>query len=207
MNPPYRTGLLSVARDRFDAVSASAIVAVIMSIAVLYFLAAKFGFQLAFATKQVSSVWPPTGLAAVAYLLFGWRVWPGVFLGAFWINAVSDEPLLTAAGIAVGNSAAGLVGIGLLHRLIDFNPRLDNVPSVLGWAVFVAAAGCIVSASNGVVQLVLGGIIPWSAAPSVWWVWWMGDTMGVLLFGPLLLALIWPPGERRSARQWAEIAG
>ncbi len=198
VSPSYRAGPRSVARDRRDALSPLAIVVVITSIAVLYFLAAEFGFQLAFATKQVSAVWPSTGLAAAAYLLFGWRAWPGV-------NAVSDEPLLTAAGIAVGNSAAGLVGIGLLHRLVDFNPRLDDVPSVLGWAVFVAAAGCIVSASNGVVQLALGGIIPWTAIPSVWWVWWMGDTMGVLLFGPLLLALIWPPGDRLSPRQWAEI--
>ena len=42
-------------------------VLLIVLIAIVYFLAAKFGFLLAFETKQVTAVWPPTGIAFVAY--------------------------------------------------------------------------------------------------------------------------------------------
>ena len=47
-------------------------------VAVAYFAAARFGLSLAFTTKQVTTVWPPTGIALVAFLVWGIRVWPGV---------------------------------------------------------------------------------------------------------------------------------
>jgi hypothetical protein len=40
-------------------------------VAVMYFAAAKFGLSMAFATKQVTAVWPPTGIALAVLLLFG----------------------------------------------------------------------------------------------------------------------------------------
>lgn len=172
------------------------------TIAGLYFLAARFGFLMAFATAQVSAVWPPTGLAAVAYVLYGWRVWPGVFAGAFAINAVSNEPLPTAVGIALGNTAAGLVGLALMARWTRLDAGLQTLPSVLSWAL-AAAAGCVVSASNGVLQLGLAGIVPWPALPGVWVIWWVGDTMGVLLLGSLLLTCLHPGSPRpRPPQGW-----
>ncbi len=177
-----------------------------LAVAIAYFLCAKFGFRLAFATKQVTAVWPPTGLAVTAYLIFGARIWPGVYLGAFASNAVSDEPLLTAAGIAIGNTAAGFLGLRLLQTAVqDFKPQLNQVNSVLAWVLCAAAAGCAVSASNGVFQLALGGLVPWNAAPSVWSVWWVGDAMGVLLFGSFLMAWIWCPSPRYLSRHWVEL--
>jgi integral membrane sensor domain MASE1 len=34
--------------------------------------------------KQVTPLWPPTGIAIVCLLVYGVRVWPGIALGAFW---------------------------------------------------------------------------------------------------------------------------
>jgi diguanylate cyclase (GGDEF)-like protein/PAS domain S-box-containing protein len=182
-------------------------------VAALYFIAAKAGLSLAFATKQVTAVWPPTGIAFAAYVLFGVRrVWPGVLLGAFLANATADEPLVTAAGIAVGNSLAGVVGLGLVRRVVpDFQRSLGRVRDILALVVLGGATGCVVSASGGVASLALAGIVPWSAYLSVWWVWWIGDTLGVLLFAPFLLAW-WderrpPPGRRRLAEWSALFAG
>jgi integral membrane sensor domain MASE1 len=39
-------------------------------VAIAYVVAAKLGFSLAFATKQVTAVWPPTGIALAALLLW-----------------------------------------------------------------------------------------------------------------------------------------
>src|SRR5205809_578580 len=101
-------------------------IATIVGLAVSYFGAAKFGLTLAFATKQVTAVWPPTGIALVGLLLFGYRVWPGVYLGAFFANALSDEPLAVAAGIAAGNALAGLGGAFLLRRVVGFDAALKR---------------------------------------------------------------------------------
>ena len=43
-------------------------------IAAVYFGAAKFGLSLAFVDKQVTAIWPPTGIALVTLLLLGTRV-------------------------------------------------------------------------------------------------------------------------------------
>lgn len=76
----------------------------VLLVAAVYIVFAEIGFSLAFATKQVTAVWPPTGIAVAALLLRGYRIWPGVWLGAFVSNAISHEPIFTAAGISIGNT-------------------------------------------------------------------------------------------------------
>src|SRR3989441_13041427 len=90
---------------------------VVLAIAAIYLGAAKLGLSLAFVAEQVTIVWPPTGIALAAVLLFGYRVWPGIALGAFLANATAHEPPAVAAGIALGNTLEALAGAWLLHRL------------------------------------------------------------------------------------------
>src|SRR5688572_16674200 len=61
-------------------------VAQICALAAVYYGAAKLGLNLAFATSSVTAIWPPTGIALAALVLLGFRVWPGVALGAFLAN-------------------------------------------------------------------------------------------------------------------------
>lgn len=159
----------------------------ILLLALLYFAAAKCGLLLAFTTKQVSAIWPPTGVALAALLLFDYRVWPGIFLGAFAANATHSESALTAGGIAVGNTLGPLAGACLLRRYAHFDNTVSRLRDVLCLFTLGAALAMTVTASNGVLQLALAGIVPWSKYFSVWWVWWVGDAMGVLLIAPSLL--------------------
>jgi integral membrane sensor domain MASE1/anti-sigma regulatory factor (Ser/Thr protein kinase) len=159
-------------------------------VAVAYIVAAKLGFALAFTTKQVTAVWPPTGIALAAILLWGYRVWPGIWVGAFVSNAFSSEPIWTAAAIATGNTLAPAFGNFLLRRFGGFENALERVRDVLLLALLGSAIAMTVSATNGVVELALARIVPWSTLPSVWWVWWTGDAMGVLFVTPLLLTWI-----------------
>ncbi len=156
-------------------------------VAVAYIAAATIGFTLAFETKQVTAIWPPTGIALAAFLLRGTRIWPGVFVGAFVSNVLSDAPIYTAAGIAVGNTLGPLFGAYLLRRFVRIDVSLSRLRDVLGLATFGAAVAMTITATNGVMNLAVGGIIPWAAVPSVWWVWWAGDAMGALLIAPAIL--------------------
>jgi integral membrane sensor domain MASE1 len=181
-------------------------VVAVVGVTLAYFLAARFGLSLAFATQQVTAVWPPTGIAFAVYVLFGYRVWPGIFLGAFWVNAISNESLITAAGIAAGNTLTGIVGLSLLRRFVDLDKLFHSVRDVLGLVCFGASIGCTVSATNGVANLALVGIVPWSSYGSVWWIWWAGDAMGVLLVSPFLLTWIAQPHFRWRGRRLLEFA-
>src|SRR5436190_5229532 len=100
--------------------------ATLATLPIVYFAAAKFGLSLAFATKQVTAGWPPTGIALVDLLLFGYRLWPAVCIGAFLANAASDEPFAVAAGIAAGNTLAAVVGVFLLRRILGFDNALER---------------------------------------------------------------------------------
>jgi integral membrane sensor domain MASE1 len=164
-------------------------------VAVAYVAAAKFGFTFAFATKQVTAIWPPTGIAVAAILLCGYRVWPGIWLGAFISNVFSAEPGLTAAAIATGNTLAPVLGAFLLRRF-GFRNALGRVRDVIALAVLASAVAMTVSATNGVIDLALARIVPWKAFASVWWVWWIGDAMGVFLITPLFLTWTASIGQR-----------
>src|SRR5262245_6364623 len=90
-------------------------------LALVYLAAAKLGLSMAFVAEQVTAVWPPTGIALAALVLGGYRLWPGITLGAFLANAIAGAPLGAAAGIALGNTLEALVGAWLLRR-VRFDP-------------------------------------------------------------------------------------
>jgi PAS domain S-box-containing protein len=178
--------------------------ALILGLAAVYFGAAKVGLSLAIMAEQVSAVWPPTGIALVAVLVFGYHVWPGIVLGAFLANATANEPLVTAIGIAVGNTLESLAGAWLLRRCVDFDNSLERLKDVLGLIVLAAGASTTVSATVGVLSLCLGGVQPWSDFGSLWSVWWLGDAMGNLVVAPVLLTAT--KGRGPPLRRAAEAA-
>jgi signal transduction histidine kinase/ActR/RegA family two-component response regulator len=172
------------------------------SIVLVYFAAAKLGFTMAFVAEQVTVVWAPTGIALTALLLFGPRVWPAITLGAFLANLTTNESVLTAAGIALGNTGEAVAGAWLLGRL-KFATDLGRVRDVIA-LVATAMLSTIVSATIGVTSLVLGGYQPWSRYGSLWSVWWLGDAMGDLIVAPVLMT--WSGLRRPFRRAWEAAA-
>jgi integral membrane sensor domain MASE1/serine phosphatase RsbU (regulator of sigma subunit) len=185
-----------------------------LKIAVLagaYYGAAKLGLGLAFAAPSVTAIWAPTGIALAAIVLWGYRVWPGVALGALLANAWTGVPFYTVLGITVGNTLEGLAGAYLLRELADFRPSLERVRDVLALAVLAAAASTMVSATIGVTSLLVGNEISSNDLGSVWRTWWLGDMGGNLVVAPALLvaATHWPfkqaPGRGPEAAALAAV--
>jgi integral membrane sensor domain MASE1 len=162
----------------------------VLVLAAIYLGAAKLGFTLDSAdsaAEQVTVVWPPTGISLACLLVFGFRLWPGVALGAFLANATSHEPMLVACGIAVGNTLEAVLGAWLLRRVVGFRNPLERLKDVLGLVVLAAGVSTTVSATIGAACLCLGGLQPDSAFGTLWWTWWLGDAMGDLVMAPVLL--------------------
>ncbi|ONH34730.1 MULTISPECIES: MASE1 domain-containing protein [Protofrankia] len=153
-----------------------------------YYAAARAGLLLELAHRQVTPLWPPTGIAVVCLLLLGLRMWPGVALGAFLVNLSLGSSVLVALGISVGNTLAPVTACLLLRRS-GFRPELDRLRDALALVFLGALAGMLVSATGGTGVLTLAGAVPTDAFWSTWSVWWTGDAMGVLVVVPFLLVL------------------
>ena len=141
----------------------------VLVLAGVYFASAKLGLELAFATPSVTAIWPPTGIALSALVLWGRGLWPGVLLGAFLANVTTDVPVYTAGGIAVGNTLEALVGAWLLNR-VDFRPSLLRLRDIFALVVLGAVLSTAVSATIGVASLSVGDSLT-EGALSTWRVW------------------------------------
>ncbi len=173
-----------------------------------YFATAKLGLQLAFAHASITAVWPPTGIALAALVVWGPRMWPGVALGAALANATTgNPPIESVLGITVGNTLEALVGAYLLVNVAQFRPSLDRVRDVLALALLAGGLSTMVSATIGVASLWLGGQIGGIGdVPSAWRVWWLGDLGGDLLVAPVLLVLASGARPSRDRGRMAEAA-
>ena len=91
-----------------------------------YYLAARLGLRVALIERNVTPLWPPTGIAVVAFLLLGRGVWPGVSLAAFLVNLPITPNPLAAAATAAGNTLAPFAAAELL-RAADFRKEIDRL--------------------------------------------------------------------------------
>src|SRR5687768_13546098 len=96
-----------------------------------YVLAAEIGLRLALENRNVTAVWPPTGIAVAALVLGGLRLWPGIAIGAFVGNILNGAPETTSAAITVGNTLAPVLGAFVLTKALKIRPALDRVRDVL----------------------------------------------------------------------------
>ena len=169
-------------------------------VAVAYYVSARLGLELALVHGQVTPVWPPTGIALVAILVFGVRVWPAVAVAAFAVNLPIGPNPLGAACIAAGNTLAPLTAAALMKRA-GFRLELDRLRDAAVIILLGALTGMAVSATVGSLVLVISGSVPGSNFAQTWAVWWTGDAMGVLLVAPFLLSF-WPQAGR-PALAWS----
>ena len=154
---------------------------------VLYIVSGKLGLLLASVNPSATAIWPPTGIAFASVLLFGYRAFPAIFLGAFFVNITTAGTIPTSLGIAVGNTLEAIIGVYLVKRYAGGITCFD---SFLGLVKFILLAGVVstsVSASIGVASLIAGDLANISDFGPIWLTWWLGDMGGNVLIAPLIL--------------------
>ncbi len=174
----------------------------ILALAVIYHLAVRVGLRLAYVQVNTSPVWPPTGIALAALLLFGYRLWPGITLGVLVGSVLTGAPPGVALGMAIGNTLEALTGALLLRRFVGFRREMDRVRDVIGLAL-VSAVSAAVSATSGTLTLALTGRIT-AGYDTIWVTWWIGDLLGAMVVTPILLVWASPPSFQGNARAYLE---
>ena len=174
--------------------------AIVVSVAAAYFLAAQIGFRAAFVADQISIVWAPTGIAQAALLLWGFALVPAIWLAAFAANATTGMPLWAAGGIATGNMLEAVAAAWFLSRVPGFDPAFKRVHDAAAFILYAVAMSPLIGASIGVAVLCAAAVEPWARYGELWQEWWLGDALGALVVGPAILATCraWRGTKRRA---------
>jgi len=172
----------------------------ICAVAAGYFLAAKASLAFAIPPGYATAVWPPAGIALAASLVYGTRIWPGVWLGAALANFTVGQSLPLACAIATGNTLEAVCAAWLARRLIGAPFEFTHPGQVVRFAA-IAALGAIVSATPAVTVLFAAGDIAPEHLLENWYTWWQGDTTGIIVIAPLLLAWLRDDGTAGVPRR------
>jgi two-component system, NarL family, sensor histidine kinase FusK len=171
----------------------------------IYFGAGKLGLALAFINPSASAVWPPTGMALAAVLLWGDRLWPGIFIGSFLVEYASQHAVGISLCTGTGDVLEALTAATLVRRFAGGCQAFEQTRTTLTYLLIAPAACTTISASIGVTGLCLGGYAEWSKYWSIWSTWWLGNTVSDLILSPFIILSLrsargsWPAAKIREA--------
>jgi integral membrane sensor domain MASE1 len=161
--------------------------ATVAFVAVIYFVVGEIGLRPATPNHSVTAIWLPAGISLAALLLRGYRAWPGIFLGAFLLSVAITGSILISLPLALGNTLAVLLGAYLVNRYANGKNAFSKAPDVLRFVFFAAMLAPALCATWGVSLLCLGGFAKLTDLPQLWFVWWVGDMLGILFLTPFLV--------------------
>jgi signal transduction histidine kinase/integral membrane sensor domain MASE1 len=162
-------------------------IAGLIGIGLAYFVLAKSGLALALINPSASSVWPPTGFALAAIVLWGYRAWPAIFLAAMIANATAAGSIGTAISIATGNSLEALVGAALINAWSNGRDTFSTSNTVAKFAVICVVLATPISATVGTTSLAIAGHAEWANFANIWLTWWLGDMISALVVTPVVV--------------------
>ncbi len=176
-------------------------------LAALYVVSGVLGYRSSFMRGEVALVWPPAGIALAAILLFGYRMWWGVALGAWMFTLMNGTPFgFFTVATAVGNTVGAIVCAYLLERFVRFQNSMERLNHAAGFVLFACLLGTTVNAIFNVVGLGYSGRLPWDQLFSNAMIWWVPNAMGALVVTPIILAWSSPISLRLSSRWPLEAA-
>jgi signal transduction histidine kinase len=178
-------------------------------LALVYALTAMVGFVFALKPGNVTVFWPPSGIALAVLLLGGRQLWLGIPLGYIAANLYYyqslEAPYLSAFILSsIGATLQALVGTWAVQR---FLPQLRPVLATHEVGIFtsIALLTALIAPTLGVTALSLMGVALGGHPSLLWLTWWVGDTLGILLFTPVLMAWHQPRPEHPEHPQWLRI--
>ncbi|MBY0574084.1 MAG: CHASE domain-containing protein [Undibacterium sp.] len=183
-----------------------------LALGLVYLFLGRVALLLAIPPGYAMAIYPPAGLAVGMVLAGGYRLLPGVALGSFllncWIswetqNGLSSISLGLAAAIATGALLQAAFGRFLVLRMIGTQVTLESNTEILRFMLSAGSIACLVNSSVGVGSLWLLGFVPTNAILGNWATWWMGDTLGVVVFSPICLILFGRPKALWRSRRYS----
>lgn len=200
-------GTRSVAREPLGDAPSVADVIRALGLAFAYYAAARLSLLSATPPDFSAAVWPPAGIALAGLLLFGYQVWPGILIGAFFASfgTSPNGALLQSAGVATGMAAGAVLqaaaGAGLIRRFVGFPKALDEAGDVAKFLILGGPVACVIGAVWSAATATVAGTEPWSLLLFNTWTRWVAASIAVMVVTPLVLVCAGQPRPVWRARR------
>lgn len=181
----------------------------ILLLATSYFLVGMLGLTFTIPHSYATVFWPAAGIAFAFVYRYGRDTLPGVWIGsaalAFFTpmqNAPDVESLRLLDAVVIASSATLQAACArwLICRYIGAQAKLEKPLEVIKFLLLSGVTGGLVSASCGVGLLFLIGTVSADMLPFLWWTWYTGDVLGIVVFGPILTLILHP--DVQTNRKW-----
>jgi len=180
-----------------------------------YCIAGVLGLELNQLAKEgvadnATLAWLPSGLSLAVLILYGRRLWPGIFVGSLLLGSITSFGWIPWLGTSIGNTLESVVGATLLIRLADFRPTLERMRDGVAF-LLIGVLGCTtISAVIGSASLIISGDLPATDFGLAFVFWWLGTAGGVLVLAPVVFMLaVGSPSWRslfRRLESWVVLA-
>ncbi|GAB0111314.1 CHASE domain-containing protein [Pseudoalteromonas distincta] len=168
-----------------------------LSLACAYFFTGYFSNSLLSVDGYAVASWPPSGIALASFLIWGRKSFIGLIIGAFCTNLIHLEHtvdifhfivLLQAIGITLASVLQAWIGRQIIVIVIKAPLDLSSLKHSVQSLIVAGPICCVIAAGVGTSLLALNNVIPTNAIFDNFIAWWIGDSIGVLIFTPLVLA-------------------
>lgn len=156
-------------------------------VALAYAGFAQLGLAGPYKESIATLLWLPSGIAVGAIMRWGGVSVPAIFVAALSVELSLGIPFFSSLNIATSNTLAPLCTVYLLKKF-HFNYQLIRQRDIF-ILILAAMLGMLVSSIGGLLSLHFNGLTATQDMLRIWFIWWIGDTIGVLLALPLILNL------------------
>ena len=180
------------------------------TVALCYFLAGRFSLLLSMPPGYATAFYPAAGLALGAMLTYGLHAIPGVFVGAlaFCLSVSFERALpfnMATLSVAMVLSMVAVLQAGLAGWLIQSRQKqavtLDSNKEIAVFFLFSAvAAAAGTTADIGILRIL--GQLTRIQSDTNWLVWWVGDTLGMMIAAPVWLLFAGQPHQLWRSRRY-----
>jgi signal transduction histidine kinase len=160
----------------------------VITLAFLYFIAGKISFAISSENSIVTIViFTAEGFALAGILLFGRKLWLGIFIGQLLLT-YNSLPLYAGLSISIINSLEAVLAVTLFKHF-KLNIELLSTRDVFGLIGLIVLILQPLSALLGNIVLLNSSLIVPSEFNESIFSWWFGNIMGQILITPTLILL------------------
>jgi integral membrane sensor domain MASE1 len=168
--------------------------ALIVFLALVHFFFGHLNLKLSLVYPLVTPIWITAGIELAAMVVYGYRVWPAIFVGSLLSHLTT---LGSSFSLSAGATLEALAGAYLVNKFAHGTKAFDTAAGVFRFVFLGCIFSPLISPTLGVGRLYLIGQLHLRDAVLVWLTWWLAHGIGVLMVAPFLILLL-----RSSPKGW-----